>query len=293
MPFICKYAPFFAQNGKKREENMQPRFNIERERHNRLFYKEYENDKCVLQFHSHIELYFVDGGEMEFLVNGHLRTLSSGEMSVALSYDSHAYKTPVSSRSSVLIIPIYMCEHFLEAIKHRKASYPFITDKATVMRIKECIGRLKRDGINEIEQMGYIHVILGIVMDSIFLDRGRATPSPELSSQILIYVNDNYKSDITLDTLAQHFGYTKAYLSRYFSSSFGVGFCEYLSALRLKNALALMNEKKYSITECALESGFNSMRSFYRVFRNEFGCSPREYIAESEKNNSLEKIERK
>jgi AraC-like DNA-binding protein len=186
-----------------------------------------------------------------------------------------------------------MCEHFLEAIKHRKASYPFITDKATVMRIKECIGRLKRDGINEIEQMGYIHVILGIVMDSIFLDSGRATPSPELSSQILIYVNDNYKSDITLDTLAQHFGYTKAYLSRYFSSSFGVGFCEYLSALRLKNALALMNEKKYSITECALESGFNSMRSFYRVFRNEFGCSPREYIAESEKNNSLEKIERK
>jgi AraC-like DNA-binding protein len=272
---------------------MQPRFNIERERHNRLFYKEYENDKCILQFHSHIELYFVDFGEMEFLVNGHYRILTAGQMSVALSYDSHAYKTPESSRSSVLIIPVYMCEHFISAVAHKKASYPFITDSSVVGRIKECVKQLKRDGINEIERMGYIHVILGIIMDSIFIDGEQATPSPDLSSRILIYLNENFKSDITLEGVSQHFGYTKSYLSRYFSASFGIGFCQYLSALRLKNALTLINEKKHSITECAFESGFNSVRSFYRVFYSEFGCSPREYIAESEKNNTLEKIERK
>lgn len=271
---------------------MQARFNIERERHNRLFYKEYENDSCVLQFHSHIELYFVDGGEMEFLVNGHYRALSSGEMSVALSYDSHAYKTPLSSRSSVLIIPVYMCEHFIEATRKKKVSYPFIVDPETVGRIKECVARLKRDRINEIEQMGYIHVILGIVMDSIFFEDGREAPEPELSTKMLIYVNDNFKNNISLDTLATHFGYTKGYVSRCFSSCFGVGFCQYLSALRLKNALILMNEKKRSITDCAFESGFNSMRTFYRVFYNEFGCSPGEYLDEREKYNLVEKIVR-
>ena len=80
---------------------MQPKFNIDRERHNQLFYKEYTNDKCVFQFHSHIELYFVEEGQMDFLVGGHHRTLSAGEMSVALSYESHAYKTPQYSKSSV------------------------------------------------------------------------------------------------------------------------------------------------------------------------------------------------
>ena len=91
-----------------RGETMQPKFNIDRERHNKLFYKEYENDKCVFQFHSHIELYFVEDGEMEFWVGGHHRILRAGELSVALSYESHAYKTPAYSKSSVFIIPIYV-----------------------------------------------------------------------------------------------------------------------------------------------------------------------------------------
>ena len=270
---------------------MQPRFNIERERHNRLFYKEYVNDKCVLQFHSHIELYFVDEGEMEFLVGGHFRVLSQGEMSVALSYDSHAYKTPTASRSSVLIIPVYLCESFVEAVRSKKVTYPFITDRTAVLRIKECIEQLKRDGINEIERMGYIHVILGIVMDSIFFESGEGMIEPELSTRMLFYINENFRDDLSLDSLAAHFGYTRGYISRYFSTCFGVGFSEYLTALRLKNALVLMNERRHSVTECAFESGFNSTRTFYRVFRNEFGCSPGEYLAELEARNSLEKVE--
>ena len=272
---------------------MQPRFNIERERHNRLFYKEYENDSCVLQFHSHIELYFVDFGEMELFVNGHHRLLSAGEMSVALSYDSHAYKTPVSSRSSVLIIPVYLCERFVEATKSKRASYPFITDRAAVARIKECIAALKRDGMNEIEQMGYLHVILGMVMDRIFLADREREPEPALASQMLVYVNESFKNDLSLDGLATRFGYTKAYISRWFSACIGIGFCRYLSVVRLKNALILLNEGGYSITDCALESGFGSMRTFYRVFRQELGCTPCEYLARRDKENSLEKIERK
>ena len=102
-----------------------------------LFYKEYSNDKCVFQFHSHIELYFVDSGEMDFLVNGHHRTLTAGEMSVALPYDSHAYKTPKQSTSSVLIIPLYLCEAFIETIKEKVSSSPFITDLGRVKKVKQ------------------------------------------------------------------------------------------------------------------------------------------------------------
>ena len=109
---------------------------------------------------------------------------------------------------------------------------------------------------------------------------------------MLLYVNENFKSEITLVTLASKFGYHKSYVSRYFKQCFQVGFCEYLSAIRLKNALILMNEQKYSITHCALESGFNSMRTFYRVFREEFGCSPGEYLERLAQNNRLETIER-
>jgi AraC-like DNA-binding protein len=270
---------------------MQPKFNIDREHHNKLFYKEYENDKCIFQFHSHIELYFVEEGEMEFLVGGHQRTLRAGEMSVAISYESHAYKTREYSRSSVFIIPVYLCEQFIIATRNRKANSPFITDKETVSYIKFCINELKKENINEITQLGYIHVILGIVMDKIFSDENVPSHDALIPSKMLLYINENFKSEITLDSLAAKFGYHKSYVSRYFKQCFRVGFCEYLSAIRLKNAMILMNEQKHSITHCAMESGFNSMRTFYRVFHDEFGCSPRDYLDSLAANNRLEKIE--
>ena len=55
---------------------------------------------------------------------------------------------------------------------------------------------------------------------------------------------------------------------------------KYLTIVRLKNALMLMYEKKHSITYCALESGFSSVRTFYRAFSEEFACSPKEYISQ-------------
>jgi len=131
----------------------QPIFNATRERDNKLFYKSYKNDKGVFQFHSQIELYFIDEGEMEVWLNDKYRILRAGEMSVALSYDAHAYKTPESSRSSVLIIPPYMCEEFIAATKTKKSTNPFICDPETVKRIKYCYEQIKRDNINDIEKL--------------------------------------------------------------------------------------------------------------------------------------------
>ena len=193
------------------EGEMQPIFNITRERNNHLFYKSYQNDKGVLQFHSQIELYFVDEGEMEAWVNGHYRLLSAGEMSVALSYDAHAYKTPTASRSSVLIIPPHVCEDFMHSISSKKATNPFITDKDCVKKIKACYEEIKREGINRIEQLGYIYTILGIIMDRLFLESTTEPSDHTLSSSILFYVNENYKSGITPAQIAAHFGYSQSY----------------------------------------------------------------------------------
>ena len=68
------------------------------------------------------------------------------------------------------------------------------------------------------------------------------------------------------------------YNSRYFKNCFGIGLSRYITMVRLKNALMLMHEGKNTLTYCALESGFNSLRTFYRVFNEEFNSTPKEYI---------------
>lgn len=261
---------------------MQPQFGIERERHNKLFWKHYQNDKGVLHFHSQIELYFVDEGEMEVFVNNHRKILKGGEMSVALSYDAHSYRTPKTSKSSVFIIPAYLCEEFLAVIKDKEVSDPFICNIETVKKIKSYLRELQTKSVNSIEQLGYIYVILGIIMDSICFESNEKKPvDTQLSSRILFYINENYKTNITLDALSSVFGYSPSYLSRYFKSCFHIGLSQYLTAVRLKHALALMHEQRYTLAYCALESGFNSIRTFYRTFYHEFGCSPKEYIKET------------
>ncbi len=256
---------------------VQAKFGIERERQNRLFYKSYTNDKGIFHFHSQIELYFVDDGEMEVVVGNQQRTLTKGQMSVAFSFDAHAYKTPVQSKSSVLIIPPHLCEEFVKAMRRKRIANPFITDEAVVKRIKTYYDEILSGTPNEIALLGYLYVLLGIVMEHVGPQISESVVEPELSARLLWYINDHYKEEITLSTLSSVFGYSESYLSRYFKSCFHIGINRYLTMVRLKNVILLMHEKKHSITFCALESGFGSMRTFYRCFHDEFGCSPKEY----------------
>ncbi len=257
---------------------MKAEFGINRERNNKLFYKEYQDDKGIFHFHSQIELYFVDEGEMEIYVNNKGKVVHEGEMSVALSYDAHSYKTPSHSKSSVFIIPIYMCEEFVKAIEHKRVTNPFITDKIVVSKIKSLVKEIDFTATNEIKLTGYIYLILGLVMENIGFEPSQELLNPDLSSKILFYINENFTKDISLSSLASEFGYSESYLSRYFKSYFNISLNQYITIIRLKNALMLMHEKKNTLTYCAFESGFGSMRTFYRVFSEEFGCSPKEYM---------------
>ena len=255
-------------------------FRVEREKQNFLFYKEYQNDKAILGFHSHIELYFVDEGEMEMTVNGHHKTLKQDEMCVVLSFDAHSYQTPVHSRSRVLIIPTYLCTEFMEMIKDKRAVSPFLCTADVVRQIRTLVGELNQCGDNEIKRQGYIYVILGLVLENIGLETVEEQLDTKLATRFLIYVNNHFREPINLKTAAASLGYNQSYLSRYFKTQFHIGFNQYLTTIRLKNALMLMHEKKHKLTYCALESGFNSLRTFYRAFDKEFGCTPKEYMKE-------------
>ena len=258
---------------------MQAEFGLKREINDNLFYKEWKNDKGNFHFHSQIELYFVNEGEMDVVVDNMHKRLAAGEMSVALSFVPHGYSTPKSSSSAALIIPTRMCEQFIAETKKKRVTTPFITHKPTVERIKKYAKELMKEGINKIERNGYVNVILGIIFGSVSFEKTKEPLDSALSSRILFYINENFSSNLSLSSLAAHFGYSESYISRYFKSRFNVTFNKYLTLLRLKNAVLLMEEEKHSITYCALESGFSSMRSFYRVFAEEFGCAPKEYLS--------------
>jgi len=261
---------------------MKAHFDIAREQSKEIF-KEVTNDNidglCHFNFHSQIERYFGDEGKINAFINSHAMLLEEGQMAIALSYDSHLFRSVGNSKSSIFVIPPDTCKTFMEAVQNKKVKNPFICDRETVKEIKKYVNLIKAKNCNEVKLRGYLYLILGIVLENIFLENTENVIDTDTSAKILLYLNQNFRNEISLNSLANELGYTQSYISRCFKNSIGIGLNRYINILRLRNFLFLANDKKLSHTYCALESGFSSMRTFYRVFKEEFKCSPKEYLS--------------
>ena len=84
---------------------MHAQFDFERERSRELI-KEVVNDNldgsCPIKFHSQIELYFVEDGEIRAFINHHQKILKKGHMAITMSYDAHLFRSIKDSKSSIL-----------------------------------------------------------------------------------------------------------------------------------------------------------------------------------------------
>lgn len=256
---------------------MQPIFGIERELCKDIFYKECENDSGDFHFHSHIEICMVDEGETRVIINSEEKILKKGDISIAMHYDAHLYKPVTYAKTRILIIPLHMCEKFTNFMEHKKNIIPFISNPVLTKKIKKCLDELKNNRHNEILIHGYIYTILGLLVDNMQFVTTEKNTEHTLTSKMLHYIHRHYKTDISIKSLAHEFGYNQSYISRSFKEQFNIGLKRYITQLRLKDTLTLMHQNK-SITYCAYESGFSSMRTFYNVFKNEFHCTPNEYM---------------
>ena len=94
---------------------------------------------------------------------------------------------------------------------------------------------------------------------------------------IFQFVETNYATDCSLDTLAAHLSYHKIYLSSYFKQHTNLTFTEYVNRYRISEALYVLKNSNKKIIDIAYECGFNSLRSFNRNFKNIVGVAPNEY----------------
>ncbi len=95
--------------------------------------------------------------------------------------------------------------------------------------------------------------------------------------KIFAFVEESFKSDCSLKKLAEKTGYDYAYLSRIFKKIVGISYNSYVNQYRLSHACYLMENTDFSNIQCALESGYDTVRSFNRNFKECLGMTPTEY----------------
>lgn len=258
---------------------MQATFHVKRERIHRFHMERYQKLVGSLHFHSHIELLLLHEGEAEVWINDTKTLIRENEMAMVPSYAAHRFRSLTERVDcSNLFVPTFLCPDFIEALRNKSIKSPVIRDAVAMEKIRHAAEELSRGDLNAVEQTGYIHVILGTVLKQLDLQESHLPQDVALPEKLLFYVNEHYKEDMTPAGVAQALGYSANHLSKCFRAHFQIGMGSYINTLRLKNAVMLMREKKMSITDCAMESGFGSLRTFYRAFEEEFGCTPREYL---------------
>ncbi len=105
----------------------------------------------------------------------------------------------------------------------------------------------------------------------------RQADSAGLLNKIFAFVEEAFGTDCSLKKLAEKTGYDYAYLSRMFRKIVGIPYNAYVNHYRLSHACYLMENTDFSIIQCALESGYDSVRSFNRNFKAYLGMTPTEY----------------
>lgn len=94
---------------------------------------------------------------------------------------------------------------------------------------------------------------------------------------VLRFMNENFRSDISMTELSGIMGVTPQHFCRVFKKAMAVRPNEFLTRVRLEEAKRLLTEKDMSVSDAAAGAGFRDAGYFSTVFGRYEGMSPGEY----------------
>ncbi len=96
----------------------------------------------------------------------------------------------------------------------------------------------------------------------------------ELISQVVNYLNYNFRSKVSLRDVSKQFLLNPNYLGEKFTKTLGTTFTAYVNNLRLNYAMKLLKNSAMSIKQISEDSGFVSVSYFIKLFSEKYGESP-------------------
>lgn len=94
---------------------------------------------------------------------------------------------------------------------------------------------------------------------------------------IIVWIEQNLDSRLSLDIIAEKSGYTKWHFQRLFKAYTGISLGKYILARRLSCGAYALRITKSSLLDISLKYHFDSQQTFCRAFKKQFNITPSEY----------------
>jgi len=89
--------------------------------------------------------------------------------------------------------------------------------------------------------------------------------------------NNYYKNDLSLEMISKKFCLSSSYLSKLIKEETGLSFVDYVTSIRIKKAISIMDDPTVKIYQVAELVGYSNQHYFCKAFKKVTGLSPTEY----------------
>ncbi len=234
------------------------------------------NTGCALHLHRNVELYGVKHGQMSVTVRNEKKVLTDGQMAMIGGLECHSFGAEKPMDTFFMQIGGMYTEDFLrlysgklpaiwlmDAAYNMEFIYPFLE---TVWQRGETMTTLERIGI--------VNLIYAKIIEHYGLRNFTGFNSSKVDIDIIIqYIYDNYKEPITLESLANRFGYNPRVLSGKLSKTTGMDFRIFISDIRMQKVITMCHDKQnadMALIDIVSRCGFNCVASFYRAYKRAY-----------------------
>jgi len=245
-------------------------------------------------FHSSYEAYYLLEGERQFFIKDRTIVIKSGDLIIIQPDVLH--KTANGNHPEHEKIIINFKEEFLPAFQgglFKKLYSAFDEDYLVIhftlqykIQVEDMLQQIVQEAM---EKKGAYEVYIQslilqlLILSSRYLEEHVMEPLEYLNpmheriSEIVRYINKQYKKELSLQYLADKFFVSPYYLSHAFKEVTGFTFVEYVNSVRIKEAKKLLEETSLKVYFIASKVGYGSITHFGRVFKEITGHAPLYY----------------
>lgn len=247
-------------------------------------------------WHPEYEIIRILEGELHLTVNNNDLTLTKGDILLLQDGVLHGgtpkrciYECLVFDMLTLLKDNRILKEESERIIRHETVFQQLLPKDDTELTglIAELFTSMqeKRAGYEFIVQ-GSLYQLLGMLFDKKLYD---LAPKPEQHSidrlkhlkQVIRFIETNYSDDIRLDDLASIAGMNPKYFCRFFRQSTQKTPIHYLNYYRIERASELLRTTDTSITDVALNCGYNDISYFIKAFKRYKNTTPKQYMKQN------------
>ncbi|HLG26760.1 MAG TPA: helix-turn-helix transcriptional regulator, partial [Paenisporosarcina sp.] len=119
---------------------------------------------------------------------------------------------------------------------------------------------------------------------SVISERKQPTFSHQTVNKVILFINDEVESELSVEDIAKQFHVSTSHLSRIFRENVGITLVEYLNVRRVEESQYYLRHTNKTISDISQQYHFCNQSYFTRIFKKYTEVTPKQFRDQKDHN---------